>query len=83
MMPVMDGFAFLEQVQRDPLWSRIPVIVLTAMALSPREVVALGRACSVILTKGRGDTERVVDAILQSVLPRRRPSGTLEEALTT
>ena len=83
MMPVMDGFAFLEQVQLDPLWSRIPVIVLTARALSSDEVSALSRVSTAVLTKGRGDTERVVDAILQAVLPRQRSQArTCAEALS-
>ncbi len=35
MMPGMDGFQLLEELQRDDDWRRIPVIVLTAMELPP------------------------------------------------
>ena len=83
MMPVMDGFAFLEQVQLDPVWSRIPVIILTARVLTSDEVLALSRVSRSVLTKGRGDTERVVDAILHAVLPhRRQQAGRCAEVLT-
>jgi CheY-like chemotaxis protein len=30
MMPVMDGYAFLDERRRDPLLSRIPVAIITA-----------------------------------------------------
>ena len=44
MMPVMDGFTFLDIVQHDPVWSEIPVIILTAMTLTPEEVARLERS---------------------------------------
>ncbi|MDR3634422.1 MAG: response regulator [Isosphaeraceae bacterium] len=67
MMPVMNGFELLEHLQRDPVWSRIPVIILTAKVLVPEETAQLAGLSDVILIKGRGDTERVVEAILQAV----------------
>jgi DNA-binding response OmpR family regulator len=72
MMPIMDGFAFLEIVRRNPAWRRVPVIILTAKSLASEEIIRLERASASILTKGRGDTEQVVDAILKAVLPRHR-----------
>ncbi|MGE5754821.1 MAG: response regulator, partial [Planctomycetaceae bacterium] len=72
MMPVMDGFTFLEHVRLDPSWSKVPVVILSARTLVPEEFARLSKACAAILTKGRGDTQRVVDAILRAVLPRRR-----------
>jgi CheY-like chemotaxis protein len=32
MMPVLDGFGFVESQKRDPLLRRIPVVVLSALA---------------------------------------------------
>ncbi|HWE35350.1 MAG TPA: response regulator [Isosphaeraceae bacterium] len=77
MMPVMDGFAFLARVGQDPSWSTIPVVILTAKTLEPGELARLHEVGAPILTKGRGDTERLVDAILKATLPRRRlvPAG--------
>jgi PAS domain S-box-containing protein len=79
MMPVMDGFTFLEHVQLDPVWSKVPVVILSARTLEPEEFTRLSKVTAAILTKGRGETERVVDAILGAVLPRRRE---LSEVLT-
>jgi hypothetical protein len=56
----------------DPSWSKVPVVILSARTLVPEEFARLSKACAAILTKGRGDTQRVVDAILRAVLPRRR-----------
>ena len=78
MMPIMDGFTFLEHVQNDPVWCRIPVVVLTAMILTPEEVTRLESSNVAILIKGRDATERVLESILKSARPRRR----VAEAMT-
>jgi PAS domain S-box-containing protein len=70
VMPVMDGFAFLERVQLDPVWSKVPVVILTSKTLDPAEFGRLNQSVAAILTKGRRDTELVVDAILRCVRPR-------------
>ena len=72
MMPVMDGFEFLELVRAHSVWAKLPVVVLTAKARQPHEVVRLSKLCSTILTKGRGDTIQMVKAVLESVLPNKR-----------
>jgi len=75
MMPVMDGFEFLRIIQRDRLWSRIPVVIMTACTLTEDEVVELSRSCDAILTKGRGDTKHMIDAVLSAVVSRRSTTG--------
>ena len=72
MMPGMDGFEFLEHIQIDPMWSRIPVVILTAKTLGLNEIERLSKVSEAILTKGRDDTVQMIDAILKSVLPKRR-----------
>jgi CheY-like chemotaxis protein len=72
MMPVMDGFAFLDHLQLDPVWKSIPVIILTAKELEPGELLKLRKVGATVLAKGRADTEHVIDAILTSVLPGKR-----------
>lgn len=67
MMPVMDGFAFLKHIKLDPLWNAIPVVVLTAKSLETREIEELSRSEATVLTKGRGDTEHVVESILKTL----------------
>jgi PAS domain S-box-containing protein len=46
MMPVMDGFEFLQQLRRSEAWREVPVVVLTAKDLSQeeREILAAGAA---------------------------------------
>ena len=39
-MPFKDGFAVLEEIRADPVTEHIPVIILTAARLDPREVQA-------------------------------------------
>ncbi len=50
----------------------IPVVVLTAKTLSPMEIDALTRHGAVILAKGRGDTEEMVDAVLTAGISAHR-----------
>jgi CheY-like chemotaxis protein len=79
MMPIMDGFTFLERVQDDPVWCQIPVVILTAMILTSEEVTRLERSSAAILIKGRDATEQVLESILKSARPRRR----VAEGVTT
>ena len=65
-MPIMDGFGFLEHVQLDPLWNKIPVVVLTAKTLESNELARLSNVTRAILTKGHGDAEQLIDAILKA-----------------
>ena len=52
MMPVMDGFEFLEEFRREPGSADIPVVVVTAKDLSAEERKALGLTRERILAKG-------------------------------
>ena len=63
LMPGLDGFAVLEQLQADPDWRDIPVIVLTAKELTPEESALLERRTLAVVEK-RG-LER--DALLREV----------------
>lgn len=52
MMPVMDGFAFLERVQQVPALTRVPVVVLTAKELTEAERRVINERTLLVLTKG-------------------------------
>jgi signal transduction histidine kinase/DNA-binding response OmpR family regulator len=52
MMPVMDGFAFLERVQQVPALARVPVVVLTAKELTEAERRVINERTLLVLTKG-------------------------------
>jgi CheY-like chemotaxis protein len=63
MMPVRNGLEFLENLRWEPRFEKVPVIVVTAMTLSPEErefVDAFSVAC---LDKAR--TMQVVDTLRQ------------------
>ena len=72
MMPVMNGFEFLEHIQVEPTLRDIPVVVLTAKTPEPNEIGKLSKFTDFILTKGRDDDVRVIEATLKSVVPKRR-----------
>ena len=72
MMPIMDGFTFLEHVRVDPVWKGIPVVILTAKTLERHEMERLSKVTSAIVTKGRDNTVHMIDAALKSILPKRR-----------
>ncbi|MGE3986717.1 response regulator [Pseudorhodoplanes sp.] len=52
MMPVMDGFTFLEEVKRVPALSRVPIVVLTAKDLTEAERRMVNERTLLVLTKG-------------------------------
>ncbi len=52
MMPVMDGFEFLDRVRTHADWSKIPVVVVTAMDLSDTELDQLQGLTRRVITKG-------------------------------
>jgi CheY-like chemotaxis protein len=66
MMPIMDGFTFLDRIRSDRVWSRIPVVVLTAAHLSAADISRLEQLSAAILIKGRDATEMVVASILET-----------------
>ena len=51
MMPVMDGFEFLQHLRDRPQWAEIPVVVLTAKTLTPAERDQLARSTQRVVTK--------------------------------
>jgi CheY-like chemotaxis protein/two-component sensor histidine kinase len=52
MMPVMDGFEFLDRCQAEGILDNVPVVVLTARELSESERAFLAQRTMLILTKG-------------------------------
>ncbi len=52
MMPVMDGFAFLERVRANPATKAVPVVVLTAKDLTESERRQINERTMLVLTKG-------------------------------
>jgi signal transduction histidine kinase/DNA-binding response OmpR family regulator len=67
IMPGMDGFTFVEELQRSPSRSSIPIIVLTAKELSTEERRRLQGGVDQILQKGsytNTQLERVIRGLM-------------------
>ncbi|WP_422018202.1 PAS domain S-box protein [Roseateles sp.] len=66
MMPGMDGFQVLHRLRSDPALAALPVVVWTAMSLSPEDVAQLAASAQVIAGKGEaGSLAQVRDALLR------------------
>lgn len=71
MMPLMDGFQFLSELRRNPHWSGVPVLVITAMELSPNDQERLNGRVMQILRKGSYKLDELVSEVKRA-LPAER-----------
>jgi signal transduction histidine kinase/CheY-like chemotaxis protein len=72
MMPVMNGFDFLRELRRNPCWSNIPVVILTAKDLTVEDRAQLKGNVELILQKGDYTRERLLQEVrdlVKSSLP--------------
>lgn len=77
MMPVMDGWTFVEQLRRDPRLSTIPVIFLTALGKDEARIAELGLSPDDFLAKPfRFDAleKRVAVALTSRPAPAAAPA---------
>jgi CheY-like chemotaxis protein len=63
MMPQMDGFAFVNELQQHKLWRSIPVVVLTAKDITPEDRLRLNGYVENILQKGAYSCEELLDQV--------------------
>jgi PAS domain S-box-containing protein len=63
MMPEMDGCAFLETLRHQDAWRSIPVVVVTAMDLTPEDRQRLNGYVEQILQKGAYSHEELLHEI--------------------
>jgi len=63
MMPQMDGFAFVNELQQHKLWLSIPVVVLTAKDITPQDRLRLNGYVENILQKGAYSCEELLDQV--------------------
>ena len=67
MMPVMDGFTFLDKYHHDSELERVPTVIATARTLSPSERKELLEVSERIIQKGAFSREKLLDSICQQV----------------
>jgi CheY-like chemotaxis protein len=73
MMPEMDGFQFLEEVQKHHIWRAIPVIVVTAKELTAADRQKLNGSVEKILQKGAYSREELFNQIHNLIAASVRP----------
>ncbi len=67
MMPEMDGFAVLSQLQEYPHLASIPVIVVTAKELTKEEQILLKGKVKALMHKGKFMSDDLADEILEAI----------------
>jgi CheY-like chemotaxis protein len=72
MMPALDGFAVLDHLSADPALRTLPVVVLTALALSAEDEARLKQGAQLVLSKAETSPETLIGDLLG--LLRRRLS---------
>jgi CheY-like chemotaxis protein len=66
-MPEMDGFMLLEQLKHDPEIAHIPVVVVSAKALTAQDRKLLENYSSSVWTKGGFETRQLVDHVVTTL----------------
>ena len=77
LMPEMDGFTVLEQLQQDPETRHLPVIVLTAKTLTAAEHAMLEQRALKVLQKRGLDRDTLLQELrsLLQAYPGPTPKG--------
>ncbi len=71
MLPEVDGFALLDALRADAATQDIPVIVITAKALTPPERERLAGRVESLLQKGAFMDDELTDDVLKALMQRR------------
>ncbi|HEC84767.1 MAG TPA: response regulator [Thioploca sp.] len=67
LMPVMDGFEFLNRLHKHEKWHSIPVVVLTARELSAEEYARLNASVDTVFSKKAYNQEQLILHIHQLI----------------
>ena len=65
MMPVMDGFAFTDELRSSLEFQNIPIVVLTSKSLTPDDHRRLNGQVEAIMNKGDGVRQLLLDSVKQ------------------
>jgi len=66
-MPEMDGFALLEELKKDAMTAKIPVIVVSAKDLTPEDKKRLSSQATSIWAKGAFSTQDLVEHVVETL----------------
>jgi len=66
-MPEMDGFALLEELKKDVITAKIPVIVVSAKDLTPDDKNRLSSQATSIWAKGAFSTQDLVEHVVETL----------------
>ncbi len=67
MMPLMDGFETVHRLKENPLWEKIPVIVISAKTLTEQEHQYLNQGITSIMKKGEMTSATLMKQIGEAV----------------
>jgi CheY-like chemotaxis protein len=67
MMPEMDGFTMIKELQKDEKWREIPIVIISAKELSRDERTMLAKYSKGIFQKGAYSRQELIDAICDQV----------------
>jgi signal transduction histidine kinase/CheY-like chemotaxis protein len=73
MMPVMDGFDFVEEVQKHPKWQSIPIVVLTARELTAEDNLRLSGRVEQVLAKTAFNQETLIKQLKEALKNKASP----------
>lgn len=74
MMPEMDGFTFIDELQKRGMQSPAPIIVLTAKTLTEADRIRLRGAVTQILQKGDQSASELMAAVRHATQAARKPA---------
>jgi CheY-like chemotaxis protein len=80
MMPEMDGFQFVAEMQRHPAWRGIPIIVITARDLTTEDRMRLNSSIEAVLMKESFSPDVLVERVRQAVAKSRAKPRMVEAA---
>ena len=63
VMPEMNGFGFIEELQKHQSWHSIPIVVLTAKDITPEDCQKLNGCVEKVLQKGSGNFDDLLNQV--------------------
>ena len=63
MMPVMDGFSFLNHIKNDKNHNSIPIIIITSKDLTAEDYKLLNNKVDLVIQKGNYNKNEILETI--------------------